>query len=725
MISHPWRAWVFVLLDVRCCVAQPEVTPVYRVVQLLTDIQTQLQRIGANDETLYSHYQEYCQAISHDTELNSIQLSARMSSLGDEIGEQKRFQQKENREITLATKRLNERKADLARSNAEREQEHREYLTAQQFQTQSSLGPTVDALDRAIEKAQLPQENRGFAVKALARALSSSYLRDTLTSSEQQFIDGIARDESKPAATSFLQVSSSRTAGQSLGSKTLSSLKEMLQTHRISEASATSEERNEEDEYKRWGTTVLVELGEESNEINTRKSEEEESEERAGEDQSELDVAQQEAPLSEEELHSVESECQRRSREYTERKRLRTQEEQVIANAKALLLSVSGMNGMNVMPAMSAMPGFLQVRSTMRTEVQQHARSPMSSSRVGMANSEAPMPALLALRSFLTAPRRSPVDDQRVSANLRQRMSAVLLQARSKGRTQADPLAGVRKIVQEMIERLLTEAAEEAEHQAWCDAEEEKVVSMKKEKEAEVHRLQNQIRTLSALKQNLIAAIDQLKSDMQDLEQLAAEAIFERDTEHKAALMSIQGYQSAQAPLQQAIQVLQNFYQPDASSSFLQEGYESQATAGSQAISMLQELVDKFTESARNADAAEKQAARSYDAISREGQERVELLQRDLQLRTSGDEHIANSLNRAQEDLDGYQKELVKLAEYTEKIKASCEEAAEGPADRRARRKAEIEHLQEALKILNDQTSPLDSSSASGDAAFSTIQRLR
>merc|ERR1719420_1006958 len=132
----------------------------------------------------------------------------------------------------------------------------------------------------------------------------------------------------------------------------------MLQAHRISEASATSEERNEEDEYKRWGTTVLVELQEESNEINTRKSEEEESEERAGEDQSELDVAQQEAPLSEEELHSVESECQRRSREYTERKRLRTQEEQVIANAKALLLQATGMS---VMPVMSAMPVFLQV----------------------------------------------------------------------------------------------------------------------------------------------------------------------------------------------------------------------------------------------------------------------------------------------------------------------------------------------------------------------------
>lgn len=281
-----------------------------------------------------------------------------------------------------------------------------------------------------------------------------------------------------------------------------------------------------------------------------------------------------------------------------------------------------------------------------------------------------------------------------------------------------------------MIERLLTEAAEEAEHKAWCDAEEIKGTSMQKEKEAEVRRLQNQIRALSAQKQNLADEVQQLKSDMDELEKLATDAVMERNTEHSQALIAVQGYQSAQGSLQQAIQVLQNYYQKEGSTSLLQQeqdSYELQAitgsqaaTTGSQAIGLLQTLLDKFAISARNADAAEKQAAHAYHTVSLEGQDRLRLIQRDIQLRSSGEDQIVIGLERAKQELEAYQKELAKMDEYMEKVKASCGNEAEGSVARNDRRRAEIEHLQEALKILNDSTSPLESSATSGDNAFAT-----
>merc|ERR1719159_1800376 len=98
-MAYPWWAMVPFLLELRCCVGQPDLTPISRVVQL--------QRIGANDEALYGHYQQWCQGVSHDAELTSVQLAARVSSLSNEISEQKRFQEKEKREIARATQWLN------------------------------------------------------------------------------------------------------------------------------------------------------------------------------------------------------------------------------------------------------------------------------------------------------------------------------------------------------------------------------------------------------------------------------------------------------------------------------------------------------------------------------------------------------------------------------------------------------------------------------------------
>ena len=53
------------------------------------------------------------------------------------------------------------------------------------------------------------------------------------------------------------------------------------------------------------------------------------------------------------------------------------------------------------------------------------------------------------------------------------------------------------------------------------------------------------------------------------------------------------------------------------------------------------------------------------------------------------------------EDLDATQKELDAALTYYEKLKPSCVDAGVSYEDRLARRKDEIESLQEALKILN------------------------
>ena len=69
--------------------------------------------------------------------------------------------------------------------------------------------------------------------------------------------------------------------------------------------------------------------------------------------------------------------------------------------------------------------------------------------------------------------------------------------------------------------------------------------------------------------------------------------------------------------------------------------------------------------------------------------------------RASNTAHRTPSPGAASEDLEGTQKELDAALAYFDKLKPSCVDSGVSYEDRVARRKEEIESLQEALKILN------------------------
>ena len=93
--------------------------------------------------------------------------------------------------------------------------------------------------------------------------------------------------------------------------------------------------------------------------------------------------------------------------------------------------------------------------------------------------------------------------------------------------------------------------------------------------------------------------------------------------------------------------------------------------------------------------AAEQEALRRVEEAS---QHRLAQLEQDKQQQKQDQEQ---ALVSKKEDLEGTQKELDAALAYFDKLKPSCVDAGVTYEDRVARRKEEIESLQEALRILN------------------------
>jgi len=282
-------------------------------------------------------------------------------------------------------------------------------------------------------------------------------------------------------------------------------------------------------------------------------------------------------------------------------------------------------------------------------------------------------------------------------------------------------------MIQEMIVRLLNEAAEEAEHKGWCDTEMAKSDESKKQKEKDIKSLKNQIDEMEAEKAQLIDEMEQLSKDMADMAQMTSEATGVRGKEKQQALISIKEYGDAQQLIGNAITVLQEYYakkkqassfsqigeepsmdgRPDAPDGVWKSGgqYEADDTAASGVIGILEIAQSDFAKLQSETEMQEQTAAREYTGLMNDAQVKKAVFDKDLEYKQNTKVKLESSLQRAKSDLAGYEKELDAVEAYIEKLKPSCVQT-DSLEDRKARREAEIKSLQEALAILNGEAIP-------------------
>merc|ERR1719475_18420 len=123
-----------------------------------------------------------------------------------------------------------------------------------------------------------------------------------------------------------------------------------------------------------------------------------------------------------------------------------------------------------------------------------------------------------------------------------------------------DPFKKVKKMIKDLITRLMEEANEEAEHKGWCDTELSTNEQTRKEKTESVETLHAEIDQLEASIAKLTEDISELTQAVSELDSAMAKATKLRNEEKAKNTETIADSQEAQTAVAQALTVLKEFY---------------------------------------------------------------------------------------------------------------------------------------------------------------------
>lgn len=327
------------------------------------------------------------------------------------------------------------------------------------------------------------------------------------------------------------------------------------------------------------------------------------------------------------------------------------------------------------------------------------------------------LPSLLQKGTSLAGLRRADMfNTNQVKASEFLRMRASQLSSRVlsslAGRVADDPFTKVKKMIKDLLARLLEEAGEEAEHKGWCDTELSTNEQTRKEKTDAVETLHAEIDELEAEIAKLAEDIQTLTEAVAELDAAMSERTKLRVAEKKTNAETVKDAAEAQVAVAQALTVLKDFYakagdatalvqqQPESPEIF-DAPYKGMQSENGGIVGMLDVIESDFARLEADTKASEAEGQKEYDTFMTDSKVDKEAKNTMIEHKTSKKQDQTQALTVNRQDLEGTQKELDAALAYFDKLKPSCVDAGVSYEDRVVRRKEEIESLQEALKILN------------------------
>merc|ERR1719331_1345377 len=281
-------------------------------------------------------------------------------------------------------------------------------------------------------------------------------------------------------------------------------------------------------------------------------------------------------------------------------------------------------------------------------------------------------------------------------------------------RVQADPFIKVKKLIQDLIERLVTKAAEEATKKGWCDTEMGKATHTRDSNMDTIMVLNAELEGLEATKAKLEEEIATLTTEIADLNDSLTKETKMRADEKAENMDTLDKAKAGLAATKDAYDVLQTFYKkaakgkvsliqasPVAGPSSPSGAYKGGQQKAGGILAMLDVIISDFERTIKVTTKAEKASHREFVEFERTSKT-------SIASKETGKSHAESDLKSTDSkivedmtDLDKHQKMLDDSLKELEDLKPACVDTGMSYEDRVQKRKDEIDALKKALCELD------------------------
>merc|ERR1719456_614773 len=276
----------------------------------------------------------------------------------------------------------------------------------------------------------------------------------------------------------------------------------------------------------------------------------------------------------------------------------------------------------------------------------------------------------------------------------------------------ADPFVKVKKLIQELIEKMVTEAADEATQKGWCDTEQGKARSSRDTEHTKVNKINAEVEKMEATRDLLSDEIDALAKELGELNTALTTTTELRANEKEENMDTLTKAGEGLDAVTEAIGILASFYKGAAKGavSLLQvspvdEAAGSQGTAdgayqGNQAasggiIGMMEVIKSDFERTIKTTKDQEYEAARGFAEFDTTTKASISSKEASKGLKEADKSNTEAAITQGMADLKEHMTLLDDSMKQLEELNGSCVDTGMSYADRVAKREEEIE----ALKI--------------------------
>jgi hypothetical protein len=330
---------------------------------------------------------------------------------------------------------------------------------------------------------------------------------------------------------------------------------------------------------------------------------------------------------------------------------------------------------------------------------------------------------------------RGHVRDFLASEGRRLHSSQLSLLAQKVG---ADPFGKVKKMIDDMITRLLNEANEDAQHEGFCDKEIGKSKVTRNKLSEDIDALEAAVEDGKATIMMLTEEIATLTKQVADLDASVLEATKIRNEEKATNKQTVEDSEAALSAVSAATAVLKTFYEKASLATGLlqmnavrpkmgtdewnalanpnfkgtvdkghKEGmqtfgkkYTGQQDEAGGVMAMLEVISSDFSNLVADTKASEIKAQETYDGFMVESKKGKATKSKKIEMDEADKAAAEQKLQEDTKDMKGTQDELIAAERYYEKLVPQCIDKGQTFEERTASRESDIASLKQALKIL-------------------------